>query len=211
MNRMQQFRIVMGTTTALSLVLATWHFFCPGGVLPSVPWAVFLCHAGLCLLAWLATTNSVLRALVTPELREILHAIAEKRSDLWSGITRTKIDSHRFVEGLINAHMPEFWGYPGGFDESDLPCSLRCQLTGVIVPRQVQQFRIVVGTATALSLVLAACWYEHFFRRPGGVLPGVPWAVFLCHAGLCLLAWLATTNSALRVFMLCGIAILVGS
>eukprot|EP00727_Mastigamoeba_balamuthi_P005847 m51a1_g1882 hypothetical protein (322) ;mRNA; r:693604-700865 len=61
-----------------------------------------------------------------------------------------------------------------------------------------QQFRIVVGTATALSLVLAACWYERFFRHPEGVLPGLPWAVFLCHAGLCLLAWFATTDSALH-------------
>eukprot|EP00727_Mastigamoeba_balamuthi_P001743 m51a1_g11566 hypothetical protein (288) ;mRNA; f:10927-13855 len=61
------------------------------------------------------------------------------------------------------------------------------------------QFRIVVGTATALSLVLAACWYERFFRHPEGVLPGLPWAVFLCHAGLCLLAWFATTDSALHV------------
>eukprot|EP00727_Mastigamoeba_balamuthi_P005857 m51a1_g1891 hypothetical protein (254) ;mRNA; f:738537-741840 len=61
-----------------------------------------------------------------------------------------------------------------------------------------QQLRVVTCAATALSLVLAACWHELVFGGAGGVVACVPWALCLCHAALCLLAWRASSGPALR-------------
>eukprot|EP00727_Mastigamoeba_balamuthi_P005854 m51a1_g1889 hypothetical protein (441) ;mRNA; f:722955-731359 len=141
----QQFRGVVLSATVLSLVLATcWFgylFIRAEGLLKGIPWAVFLSHALMCLLAWHSSRRPAPRW-----HRHLLVALAQM-------VVCAVIVVAVFREDLV-----------------------------------VQQFRIVVGTATALSLVLAACWYYFVFLGSGAVLPCIPWAVFLCHVGLCLLA-----------------------
>eukprot|EP00727_Mastigamoeba_balamuthi_P000038 m51a1_g10030 hypothetical protein (197) ;mRNA; r:115027-120362 len=61
-----------------------------------------------------------------------------------------------------------------------------------------QQFRIVVCVATGLSLAIVITWFTYGMALSLGPLLSAFWVIWIVHAALCVIAWLAIRNNIPR-------------